>query len=695
VKKILYSTIVLLIFMSSCKKLLEKPSWETNINAPLVSSSLGLTDIIKDSAFVQNPDSSITIVENDLLYSYGLDSIVKLTVSPYTKSVKLSSLRLDSQVIIRNITLGEIAKQLIASGDPTNAFIGAAIIGSNQQVACIPSFGGISAGPFPIDISSYFQTATMLTGTMSVTVTNNLPLTIQSLDYSIKNSSAGTIVFADVISNLTPGSSKADSVDMAGKTVEGTLDARINDMDITGACVFIDTSKAIQVKIKIENITVSSATAVFPTQDVIHDSSRVSLEGMGDVELTYAKLSAGTVTIDAYSTATDTIYFTYGIPSALKDGQPFITDTKVPPAVGGVASHETFQYDFAGYELNLQGYNNDTINTLYNTIRGKIKYSGRLESFSLQDSVYVVISFDNIKPFYVKGYLGQDTMDIGPASVTLDVFKNIESGTLDFEQVKASLVIKNGIGVDGEIIVNNIIATNTRTNASLSLAGPVVGTTNSIARATDIPATETFIPVIDSIDLAAGTNLNSLLSILPDRITYQGTVNYNPSGKPGSYGAYQDFAYTNASLEPYLELELPLSLIASSLVLSDSVDFNGKDHEAAIKNGDFSILVDNGFPLNADLKVYFISSAGTVLDSVVSANSIMAAPMVGSRVSNKAFSKLSFHLDQTKLNKILQAYQIVFKVKFSTTGLPGNYVKIYSDYGIDFKLVGGFDYRVK
>jgi len=695
VKKIHYIAILPALCIFSCKKLLEKPSWNTHVSAPLISSKLSLSNIIKGGAFHKNADSSVTIVENKLLYSFGLDSIVKLNVNPYTKSVKLSSLKLDSQVITRNISLGEIANQLIASGG-TNAFIGATINSNNQKTTTVPSFSGISAGPFPIDISSYFQTATMLTGTMSVIITNNLPLTISSLDYDIKNHTAGTIVFAGVLSNLMPSTSQTDSVNLAGKTVEGKLDTKINNMGVNGGTVFIDTSKAIQVKIKISNITVSSATAVFPTQDVIHDSSRVPLVGMKDVELISAKLKAGIVTIDAYSTASDTIFFTYGIPSAKKNGQAFVTDTKVPPAKGGVSSHVTFNYDFSGYDLNLQGYNNDTVNTLYNTIRGKIKYTGKLESFSLQDSVHVVVSFNNIRPSYVKGFLGQDTVNIGPSSVSLDVFKNIVSGTLNFEKIKASLVVRNGVGVDGAIKINSITATNTKTGISQTLNGPVVGVSNPIARATDIPAMQTALPSVDTIDLGTGTNMTSLLAILPDKITYQAKVNYNPAGKPASYSSYQDFAYSSVTLEPYLELELPLSLIASDLVLSDTVNFNGKDKESAIKNGDFSILVENGFPLNADLKLYFISSAGTVLDSIVSPNSIKAAPIVGGpRVTGSAYSKIPFHLDQSKLNNMAHAYKIVFRVKFSTVSLPGNYVKIYSDYSIDFKLVGGFDYLVK
>jgi hypothetical protein len=693
-RRLCFSFLVLSICFS-CKKLLEKPSWKTNVSAPLISSKLTLSDVIKDTAFHKNADSSITIVENKLLYSFGLDSLVKLSVPPYTKSVKLSSLKLDSQVIIRNISLGEIANQLIASGG-SNAFIGGAINSSNGGFTCIPAFSGISAGPFPIDISAYFQTATMITGTMDVTITNNLSLTIQSIDYDIRNHTAGTKVFTDVFNNLTPGSSQTNTQSLATKTVEGKLDVVINNMAIAGACpVYIDTSKTIQIKIKISNVSVSSATAVFPTQDVIRDSSGVSLVGMKDVELTSAKLKGGTIIIDSYSTVMDTIFFTYGIPGAVKNGQPLIAYIKMPPSIGGVASHASFQYDFSGYDLDLRGQNHDTVNTFYNTIRGRINYTGIQESFSLQDSIYVVINFNNIEPSYVKGFLGQDTLTIGPSEVSMDIFKNI-SGNLNFESVKASLIVRNGIGVDGDVTINNITTTNTRTGVSQTLTGSTLGVSKPIGRATDIPALETATPALDTIDLGSGTNITSLLGILPDKITYQALVNYNPNGKPASSSSYNDFAYSNVTLEPYLELEIPLSLITSNLVLSDTVDFNGKDHETAIKNGDFNILVENGFPFNADLKLYFLSSAGTVLDSMVSPNSIKAAPIAGSpRVTGNMYSKVPFHLDQSRLNNILHAYKIVFRVKFSTASLPGTFVKIYSDYSIDFKLTGDFDYQVK
>jgi hypothetical protein len=678
-----YRAVLFLLLLSgifSCRKILDRPSWDTNITAPLIKTSLGIGNIIKDTAaFKKNSDNSISIVENKLLYSFGIDSLVKLAVEPYDTTVRLSSLKLDDQVVTRNISLGEIARQLMASSNSNNQLIGFGIIASNGQVTTVPPFGGITAGPFDIDISQYFETADLLTGTMTVTITNGLPLDIQTLQYQINNAGSGTIIDNYTFTNLASHSSQVHATDLAGKTVEGALKARILNMDVDGGTVLIDTSDALQVKIAITNITVSSATAVFPTQDVIDDHNDVPLVNMGDIQLTKAKLQKGIISMHAINTLDEPLFFTYSIPGASKNGVPFVANATIE-----ANSDIVIPFDFAGYDLDLTGELQNSFNSIYNTIKGSIHYSGVTQTLSLQDSINVVLSFDGIEPYYIEGYLGRDTIDIGPSSVSFDLFNKIESGTLSFENVKLSVVVNNGVGVDGNVSINQITAHN---KSGTTLGLNILPITNHyIARATDNPLT----PVIDTINLSPpGSNAVALLNFLPNKITYQAQGILNPSG----FSGYNDFAYINSGFEPYLQLELPLSLIANQLVLSDTVEFNGQSQESAIKDGNFTIHIQNGFPLSGDLKLYFLDAAGSTLDTLVSSGSILAAPVSGGIVTSKAYSKVPFHVSEATLSHILHSKKVVFKVKFSTQP-PATFTKIYSDYEIDFKLVGQFDYHV-
>jgi hypothetical protein len=499
------------------------------------------------------------------------------------------------------------------------------------------------------------------------------------LQYEISNTSSGAIIDNHAFTNLLSGTTKTDTTNLAGKTIEGNLNAKILGMDVSGGNVLIDTNDALVIRIDIKNITVSGATAVFPTQEVINDHNDVSLVNLGDVQLTKAKLQKGAISIHAINTIDEPIYFTYGIPGATKNGVPFQTDIVIQ-----ANSDVVIPIDFAGYDLDLTGELHDTINSIFNSIVGSIHYSGVTQTLSLQDSVNVEVSFNDVEPYYVEGYLGKDTLNVGPSDVSFDLFDKIESGTLEFENVKLSLIAKNGIGVDGNVSINQIRASN-KSGAFLDLN--ILPITNHyVPRATDNPLTQ----AIDTIHLSPnGSNATDLLNLMPNKITYQAQAILNPNG----FAGYNDFAYLNSGFEPYLQLEIPLSLIANDLVLSDTTDFNGSDSKSAIQNGNFTIHVENGFPLGGNLKLSFLDAGNQVLESLVSSGGILPAPLTGLVVSGKAHSKISFHVNSDQLTKILQSQKAIFKVEFSTEP-QGQFVKIYSDYEIGFKLVGEFDYHV-
>src|SRR5690606_7831915 len=116
----------------------------------------------------------------------------------------------------------------------------------------------------------------------------------------------------------------------------------------------IDTGSAITITLTIQDVSVRAATAIFPAQDVVDEKNETPLTGMNDVRARYAKIETVEVYAEAYSTAEDTIYFTYTIPSATKGGVPFVMDAMIlPDPVGG--TRQEFSADFSGYDLDLTG----------------------------------------------------------------------------------------------------------------------------------------------------------------------------------------------------------------------------------------------------------------------------------------------------------------------------------------------------
>jgi hypothetical protein len=676
----------------SCKREFEKPRWNTQILAPLVKSKLTIRDIIKEGNTIETEaDNSISLINRQQIFDYTIDSLVTLNAGQYKNTVKLNSLALDSQTITKAITLGQIALQLKASSNPSDQAIGNQIIIAGQLgiPLPVPAITGIKAGPINIDISKFFQTADLLRGQMVVSVKNGLPLEISDLQFTLKNVTPSSTITSQTFTNITPGASQSKIQDLSGKTIGGSIQASIDQMDIAGGFVSIDTSAAILVTIAIRNIQVFSATAIFPAQNVVDDTANVKLLGLKNVALTKAIIRQGTVRADVYSTAGDTVRFTYEIPKATKDGHSFVFEAVVPPAPPGGTSYAIFNTDFSGYTLDLTGERGDTVNTFYNVLVGKIKYTGRLVSLSLADSLDITLTLVDPKPSYVKGYLGQDTINVGPGVIDLDIFKNISATTLDFKSMSLAVAFENALGVPARATLTSLKAMNTIKGTSLSLSGtPIV---SAIAPATD--GGHTAIPAVSTIDLSTGSNAKNLLNILPNKLSYSGTFDLNPLGNTNTY---TDFAYSGVDLKAYLDLKIPLSVIAENLVLKDTSSMDIPELKTqGFQNGKFNLLVTNGFPLDVKVDMRFLDKNGFQVDSIITSKTILAAPVNSlGRVTEAKVTAVPFLLTAADVYTLVNnATKVVFTARFDTK--PSNtYINIYSDNFIEFKLVGDMNILV-
>jgi len=689
--KVLFFILVLSILHFACKREFEKPRWNTQVLAPLVKTSLTIRDLIKDtSKYETESDNSITIINRQQIFDYTIDSIVSLESAQYKNTVKLSSLALDSQTITKKITLGAIALQLKAKGDP----LGDQIItfGKLGIPVPVPAINNIMAGPVNIDINQFFKTANLLSGQMIVTVSNGLPLTISDLQFSLSNPGAATAITSQTFTNITPGTSQSATQNLAGDTIGGNINVSIDNLDIASGFVVIDTSDAILVTLSIRNIKVFSATAIFPAQNVVDDTADVQLTSLNNVELTETIIRQGTIRADVYSTAQDTVRFTYEIPAAIKNGQTFVFEAVVPPAPPGGTSYAVFNTDFSGYLLDLTGQKKDTFNTFYNVLVGKIKYTGRIVTLSLKDSLDITLTLVDPKPSYAKGYLGQDTLAVGPGNVDIDIFKNISATTIDFKSMGINVVFDNALGIPAQATLQSLTAHNTATGANVALTGTPINQINTISPATEAAGAP--VTTVSTIDLSTGSNAQALLNILPDKLSYQGTFEFNPKGNTKTY---TDFAYSGVDLKAYLDLKIPLSLIAANLVLKDtsSIDIPAMKTQG-FEDGKFNLIVSNGFPLDVKVDMRFLDKNGIQIDSIITSNTILAAAVDATtgKVTQAKVTNVPFQMSTADVNTLInQGAQVVFTARFDSEPV-NTYVNIYSDYAIEFKLVGDMNIQV-
>lgn len=673
----------------SCKRDIENASWDVGVLVPLMKSSLTIDNILPDSLLDTNSDSSLSLVYSSTFYEANVDSLFQYPDTEFVYLGKLDSLVLGNQSFDTTLTIVDIATM----ADPT---FGALLPFLHGTYYVIPPIDTISSGAIPIDASEYFETMTLLSGYIDIIIDNDLPIDVTDVVFALSNSSDLTIIVKDSFDVIYAHTSDTITVDLAGQTIEGNLIAelvKLSSPGSNGQPVLIDTSDAVSILILMRDLEPSSATAVFPTQTVINKVDYLDMQGISQ-ELTYIKVKSGNIIIEAVNTLQQALNFTYKISSATLNGDTFIVQNVVPAApIGGTASFIK-EYDFSGYDLDLTiGATGDTVNTIKQEMYGTIDSSGQVVTITLQDSFYVHCGMLDIVPEYAYGYMGNDTLTFGPSTTTTDIFKGITGGTLDFEDVNLSLVVNNGIGANASVTFNEVKSINSKTGNSVTLQGSAITQPFVINQATDNPLTPALSELVLNDATTSGT-ASQFIENLPDEIGYTVQIIMNPGESHPPLGTGTDFIYYESGLETSMNLEIPLSLIANDLTLVDTLDFDLQESDQAnrIKDGTLNLIVENGFPFEAEIQLYMLDEDMQTIDSLFSLTSVAAASLGSDLiVSATKKSKLSIPVNQEKVNTLYNTKYMLIVVSFSTASST-QHVKIYNHYSFDVQLVGDFNY---
>ena len=307
------------------------------------------------------------------------------------------------------------------------------------------------------------------------------------------------------------------------------------------------------------------------------------------------------------------------------------------------------------------------------------------------DSVVISNSFKNIVPQYAKGYFGHPTSSIGPDSSDFPLFKHFIDGTLKLEDIDISLSIQNGIGADARITIDNLTAINTRTGKSVPLTNSAIGSPLNINRSVDNNGI--VIPSTYSVSFtSSNSNILKFMENLPDKLGYQLDLAINPLG---NVSGGNDFIYYDKLMKTEMNMTIPLSFVANDLTLADTLNFNMPASANNVNSGNIYLYAENGFPFSAAPQLYLMDASFNILDSLISApNSILAPPLdINNICVGKKLTKLVFPINEKKMSLLRSASKIFMTMKFNTAGQP-KYVKIYSYYEMNIKLVGDFNYTI-
>lgn len=670
---------VLLVFGTSCKREFEPPTVENELLVPILKTSLDISRIVPDSLQSTSGDELVSLVYRTTLYEAALGSFEELDTKEFDKTAKLKELKLSPQTVTNSISLGKVATE-------EGGFTGQLIISQHGNNSAVPPVPGLSFGPVPIDGSAYFESLLLDSGYMDVTIHNGFPTGISNIQFEIVNDDANySPVGSQSFAHIDAGATQTQTIDLAGDSIKAHLLANVLNFDIDGSAtpVPIDTNDKITVTVHIRDMKVYSAKAIFPAQDVIDAADINAIDNAGDLRMVKAIAGKGKVNVRVVSTIEDTMYFDYYIPDGRSpEGVPFEIHERINPAPAGGSIEKIFAYDVSGYEFGLTGAPiADTVNVFYSRLVGRIDSTGRKVNITLDDSILVYVHLSDFIPEYIEGYLGDTLLSVGPETVPLDLFQKIEAKKLEFESVNMSLSVENGNGVPFEVAFQTMTAQNTNSGKTVNMDLGALPNPMAIGR-----ATTTTLPWRNSWELNNGnSNVSEVFNILPNQFHTALTVETNPEQNTGDLG---QFAVDSNTLAAYLDIEVPLSFMASDLLLSDTVLFDQSSIQAPenIGSGTFYLIAKNTLPLSAKLELTFITANGTELERIA-----FAEPVAAGSLDQPRETVLSWKFDRTSLNDILTSSRAIMSATVSTSSLTSP-VKIYSSQNLDLQLTARFNY---
>jgi hypothetical protein len=411
-----------------------------------------------------------------------------------------------------------------------------------------------------------------------------------------------------------------------------------------------------------------------------------------NADVSHVDFYAGSLIFEVNSTLTQNIFITYKIPYATKNGVPFEISEMIPAATIGNTVHFSKLIDISGYSVDMTGPTHLSSNTLTNTTIAVLDPNGNQITLATSDQFEFNVRFKSMKFSYAKGYFGTTSTTIGPDTNKIDVFNIFKSGNFNVEAVKLWLDVQNGFGLDARVVFDKVSSINSNTGHEIVFNDPIIGQTINISR-----ATETFDPLspvapsVYSYQLS-NSNVTAMLNDMPDKITYKLHVTTNPMGNVSSGN---DFVYRWNYLKTMLNFQIPLSIIANDLTLTDTVLWDLGEYNGNPSSGKLKFIADNGFPFSANFQIYFLDANNHVADSLLVSN-LIAAPALDANYDVIAPRRTEFEviLPADRYLSFFDYKKAYLVVKFNTTGF-GHYVKIYSYYKLKLKLTGAFSYLIE
>lgn len=522
-----------------------------------------------------------------------------------------------------------------------------------------------------------FVQADFLEGTIGLTLTNNLPLILDSgVKIHLINLGDSIPVFEfSYDNNILPGETVVfDDADLGLKTITGAFIFRVQNLGAPGGSnVTIAPDDGLNFSVSLSDIRFKKA--IFKSSEMV----------LGAIDLNIPlRFANGTLLEKA---GLDNVKISVDIPG-LRDDEllriTFLSITENGIPISFILGNQKLEEELTNVEMDLT-----EATPPFNILRTQI------ELLFLDSSEDIEVIFDtpidgtifmtDMDYGYQEGYVGFFD-DVFKEKIDLDFFDRIRSGSIEFDDPRISVAISNGLG--SQLVIEDdgkglyIRGANNRLfpGDTVSIGDALDGFTLPSALSQGNPQSGKFI-----LDKVNEPNFGSFLALFPTFLEVRMPM------KGGTEAIdFDQFIYDTDEIGLDIELELPMFVAADKLIITDTSEytFETGSETYEIQSAKFNSSLKNYFPLELTLQIYFLDSAQNVLDSLFDEFKVIDPAVIGEdgRVRDPLITEISTVVAKDEFISIKGTAFTVPVIKFNSK--DGQFIKLYSDYKLFLKMNG-------
>lgn len=419
-----------------------------------------------------------------------------------------------------------------------------------------------------------------------------------------------------------------------------------------------DTTVESKIVVDVDSYTVNPGWSLYHQFDMVVDADPVQLQQF--------KIKSGILKYRCRNVTPTYMTFLCEFPYSDKNGQIL---SAAPIAAPASPSNPTFvsgELNLAGYSFDLRGEQLDTVNSVFTKLKITTATDGPTIVITRYDTLYFEATLENVVLEEANGYFGNE-IQTETVTETIDLFKNIPSGSFDLTALSTQLKLSNGVKAPARFKLLAMETTNAAGN-NVSLQTPILGQWIDLTAAQINGSNVT--PGNGSV-LLDETNSN-IIDLIESKatavqLTYEIQLNPNAFDMTNSFIGSSEIGLS-------LACDLKTNLALNALVLDDTlkVDFSAIDFPSVVA-ADLLFDFTNRFPLNATAELHWLDENMVPLAFSTKSLSIESAAygsLVNGLMQHQNSETISFSEEELLALKTVKHVRVVCTLNTNTVDNP-------------------------